>query len=134
MTNEITSVSTTGDTESVVVVERTSDSAIKTKRTTIRVSNENTRLTNTIKIDVLNSETILTVIKNKIDSSILTLNKIYYVNADNVYEKKEATGFYLLASKIETYMPEGNGFALSTMLVLKRISSQINEKGSIKLL
>ena len=133
MVSEISSVSTTGGTQSTTVVEKDSKSVIKKKDTSIRVSNENTGLIETVKTDVLNNETTLTIIKNKIDGSIFTINKVYYINADDVYSKEEASGYYLLASKVETYLPEGQGFAMSCMVKMKRLSSQINTKEGIKL-
>ena len=133
MTSEVTTIDTVGEENSASLTTGT-NSPVDAKKTTIRVSNKNSRMKDTMRINVLNNENILVVSKNKIDGSILTLNKIYYVDADEVYEKEEITGYYLLGSKMEVYAQEGNGYASSIMLVLKRISSQINEKGSIKLL
>jgi hypothetical protein len=133
MVTQINTVTTTGTKQSTTVVEKTSKSVIQKKDTSIRISNENTGLLETVKTDVLNNETTMTIIKNKIDGSIFTINKVYYINADDVYSKEEASGYYLLASKVETYLPEGEGFAMSCMAKFKRLSSQINTKDGIKL-
>lgn len=132
MTSKVTTIDTVGESNSAELEKN--NGPVQAKQTTIRVSNKNTRMKDTMRINVLNNENVLVITKNKIDSSVLTLNKIYYVDADAVYEKEDISGYYLLGSKMEVYSPEGNGYASSVMLVLKRISSQINEKGSIKLL
>ena len=93
---------------------------------TYRVMNDNERLTSGLKADILNSSTSITVIKNKIDGSIFTINKMYYIDASQVYGS-QYSGYYLLSSRKEVYLQEGTGYAMSIMLRFNKINGVTKE-------
>ena len=104
---------------------RDSNSPVRAKTVNIRVPNNNTNLIRNMTTDEANSQILLSIVKNKIDGSIITPNKQIYVDASAVYGEKY-TGVYLLDRKREVYLREGEGFAMSVMLSTKRIADQSN--------
>ena len=104
---------------------RDSNSPVRAKTVNIRVPNNNTNLIRNMTTDEANSQILLSIVKNKIDGSIITPNKQIYIDASAVYGEKY-TGVYLLDRKREVYLREGEGFAMSVMLSTKRIADQSN--------
>lgn len=89
---------------------------------TIRLPNNNTALLDNIVSEAANSAVVMTITKNKIDSTILTPNKQYYIDCTEVYGE-QFTGTYLLSSKKEMYVPEGEGLAMSVILRMKKLAN-----------
>lgn len=104
---------------------RDNNSPVYAKTTNIRIPNNNTVLLKNLATNEANSMILLNVTKNKIDGSIITPNKQIYVDATEVYGETY-TGVYLLDRKREIYMREGEGFAMSVMMSLRRIADQSN--------
>ena len=104
---------------------RDENSPVYAKTTNIRIPNNNTVLLKNLATNEANSMILMNVTKNKIDGSIITPNKQIYVDATEVYGE-EYTGVYLLDRKREIYMREGEGFAMSVMMSLRRIADQSN--------
>lgn len=71
-----------------------------------------------IKHDIESSGTVLRIIKNDIDSSILTINKHIFVN--NAL-RKEYSGQYLLSSKKEMYIKDGDSYVQHVVILLRRL-------------
>ena len=102
---------------------RDAESPIAAKTTNVRIPNNNTALINNIVSNAANNATLLNISKNKIDGSIVTPNKQIYVDTATVYGD-EYSGIYLMSRKRELYVREGEGFAMSLILSLKRLADQ----------
>lgn len=117
MYNTISGVSTTGSSENLSVSTLTNN-PVTSSSSTIRVPNNNTALLANLQSSMLSSDT-LTITKNKADGSVFTLNKYYTIDCGDVYGD-QYNGPYLLISKTETYMQEGEGLAMGMVLVFKQ--------------
>lgn len=126
--SSIAGISTSGAT-SKEQLNIAKDSIIKPNTSNIRISNNNTKLITNMKVAAQNNSTIISINKNKIDGSVFTINKVYYINTDDVYGK-EFSGNYLLSAKKEVYMQEGEGLAMSIMLYFKKVSTIDNQVGN----
>ena len=100
---------------------RDQDSKITKYSKTIRLPNNNTNLLNNLVSSAANNAIVMTVSKNKINSSIITPNTEYTIDCSEVYDESY-NGSYLLANKKEVYLPEGDGFAMTVIAQLKKIS------------
>jgi len=121
--SKIRAVTSTGVTTNMTLNDaNNSTSLIKPNTSSIRVSNNNVNILQNMKIAAANNAVVLGINKNKIDSSIFTINKVYSVVADEVYGT-EYSGYYLLSSKREIYVREGQGLAMSVLLAFKKISN-----------
>lgn len=122
--SSIKGINTSGNTSTVPIEEEGVDSSLyKANSSNVRISNENTGLIENMKTAAMNNSVVLGIVKNKTDGAIFTINKYYYVEADEVYGP-EVSGVYILSSKKEVYMQEGEGLAMSVMLTFKRLYSQ----------
>lgn len=122
--SSIKGINTSGNTSTVPIEEEGVDSSLyKPNSSNVRISNENTGLIENMKTAAMNNSVVLGIVKNKTDGAIFTINKYYYVEADDVYGP-EVSGVYILSSKKEVYMQEGEGLAMSVMLTFKRLYSQ----------
>lgn len=74
-----------------------------------------------IAIDELDNTTVINVVKNDLDTSVLTINKQY--NITSYTDLKENDGRYLLVRKREIYNREGNEYILTNILTMKKIDS-----------
>lgn len=68
-----------------------------------------------------NNSFSITVLKTEIDSSIITMNKMYIIR--NYDKLQYQDGLFLLARKREVYTPDSNNFVLSTMMTFKKTIS-----------
>lgn len=122
--SSIKGINTSGNTSTVPIEEDGVDSGLyKPNSSNVRISNENTGLIENMKTAAMNNSVVLGIVKNKADGAVFTINKYYYVEADEVYGP-EVSGVYILSSKKEVYMQEGEGLAMSVMLTFKRLYSQ----------
>lgn len=122
--SSITGVGTVGAKQkSVSTGMREKESPIYQKTNYIRIPNNNTGLIDNMTSSAANNARVLSIAKNKIDTSIVSVNKEFYVDASRVYGE-EYSGTYLLSRKRELYKPEGEGFAMSLLLSLKRLANQ----------
>ena len=97
-------------------------SEIKSKSSNIRLPNNNTGLLKNIEYQNKLNLIVMTINSSKIDASVITMDKIYNINADLVYGSNY-TGQYLLHSKKEVYTNEGEGLALNINMIFKKIPS-----------
>lgn len=102
---------------------RSSDSPIKAKTTNIRLPNNNATLLTQLTTEAANNQILLSIAKNKIDGTIITPNREIHVDTSEVFGEKYS-GIYILGRKREMYMREGEGFAMATIMSLKRLAGQ----------
>lgn len=86
----------------------------------VDLGNDDPNKIKAIQKGIENKGTRLTITKDLIDNSILTLNKEYLVN--NVGEKAALNGRYILVHKQEIYMREGDLFICRTIADFNKIS------------
>lgn len=119
--NKIYASTTSGKGEGVTISD-VSKTEISEKTSSIRLPNGNSNLLKNIegknKLNIIS----LSIDISKIDTSVITMDKIYTINADDTYGT-QYTGNYLLSRKQEVYTPEGNGLALNISMLFKKIPS-----------
>lgn len=120
--SSISGVSTQGTKESAELTEANNSTVIKANTSNIRIPNGNVNLIKNMQAATLNNNIVMGITKNKIDSSVFTINRIYNIITDDVYGT-EYSGDYLLASKKEVYAQEGEGLALAVLLTFKKLAT-----------
>lgn len=119
--NKLYASTTSGKGEDATISD-VSKSEITEKTSSIRLPNGNSKLLKNIegknKLNIIS----LSISIAKIDTSIITMDKIYTINADDTYGT-QYTGNYLLVRKQEVYTPEGDGLALNLSMLFKKIPS-----------
>lgn len=119
--SKISATNTSGTNTVSKLSSVSNDSVITPKTKSIRISNDNTGLLENM-IAASDSEAIqLLIQKTDIDSSVLTINKEYLVNAEDVYGHKDYNGKYILTRKRELYIREDDSFIMNTMILLEKI-------------
>lgn len=117
--SKLSAVNASGSTIDKVVTDMSS-SYINEKIKNIRLCNDNLNLLNTM-ISSINSSSIqILVQKTDIDSSILTINKEYMIQANDVYDKEKYNGKYILTRKRELYVRGSEEFTMDTMLLFEK--------------
>lgn len=119
--SDIRGVNTTGDTASV---ELGKSPIIDKNTSSIRLSNENTQLIENMRTTALFNSTVISITKNRVDSSVFTLNKRYHINADDVYGT-EFSGVYILSNKKEVYEQEGQNLTMGLLLTFKKVPDAV---------
>lgn len=76
-----------------------------------------------IKHDIETSGTVLRLLKSDVDSSIFTINKQIFVN--NLL-RKEYSGQYILSSKKEIYVKDGDAYVQQLMILLRKLKTDTN--------
>ena len=123
--SSIKGIGSAGESVDVETGIRDEASPIKEMSTPIRVPNNNTRLIDNKAIELANAAKGINIIKNKIDTSILTPNKQYYIDPGEAFDEDSCKGgFYLLKRKREVYLPEGEGLAMSVHLSFDYLANQ----------
>lgn len=122
--SKISATSTSGSNTAANLSNRTEDSTIVQKTKSIRVSNDNTGLLDNMVAASDTGAIQLLIQKTDIDSSVLTMNKEYIVNAEDMYGHKDYNGKYILTRKRELYIREDENFIMNTMLLLEKIPEQ----------
>jgi len=119
--NKISAAITTGN-KSDIIVKDVTDSEITNKTTNIRLPNNNIKLLKNIEYKNKLNIITMSISTTKIDSSVITMDKIYTINVDEVYGSNY-TGQYLLVQKKEMYTPDAEGLALNISMIFKKIPS-----------
>ncbi len=100
---------------------RSGDNAINLTKT-IRINNNNSHMIENLASSIANSNTAVSIYKVGVDNSIFTPNKEYSIKYNNTYDENH-NGYYLLNSKQEVFVKDGNRFVSSVMLSLNKIGS-----------
>lgn len=95
------------------------NSTIDTKQKVKFVKTSNLNYVNNIKDNIESSSIIVNIIKSEIDSSIITMNKEYLIRN---HPDTRINGKYLLSSKKEIYTRKDDGFIISCIFSLRKIS------------
>lgn len=69
---------------------------------------------------ISNKERVISVVKNNLDTSILTINKEYIIKH---FKESDYDGNYILIRKRELFMKESTNFILSTVLTFSKVNS-----------
>lgn len=96
------------------------DSEYKDNITYLRLPNNNKALLDAMEYQSKLDAIMITLTIAKVDTTIFTLNKKYTINAD-ISLGPEYTGQYLLSSRRDIYVPEGEGFNVNCILTFKKI-------------
>ena len=116
--NNIIGIDSSGNTKQVFLdLEGANNKISKTK---IQKINNLERLDN-MKAKIETNSIAVNVVKTDIDTSIFTINKEYYIRNYNKLEGKN--GKFILASKREVYSRDKDDFAITVILVFKKIKS-----------
>lgn len=91
----------------------------KTKKTTIRLNNDNEGMLDNIEAESNNNNFFLYISKNDLDLSLFTINK--RISVKNIDRYKEFDGTYLMYRKRDCFIKEDDSFVLNEMINLKRI-------------
>lgn len=94
---------------------------IKKKTKSIRVPNDNIEIVENMKSEIENKSVQLLVQKTNIDAEVFTPNKVYNVNASDVYKSTDYDGQYLLNRKRELYIRENEEFIMDVMLLFGKL-------------
>lgn len=114
--NNIVGINGNGETKEIKL-----NSDEKINRTKIeRFRNNNLDKLNHIKNEIDNN-LVITITKNDIDTSVITINKEYYIR--NYNKLKNNDGKYILLRKREIYLRSENNFVLTNILSFKQIKS-----------
>lgn len=119
--SDIRGINTTGDT---VSVELAKSPIINSNTSNVRLSNENKQLIENMRTTALFNSAVISITKNRVDSSIFTINKRYHINADDVYGT-EYSGVYILSNKKEVYAQEGENLTMGLLLVFKKVPDSV---------
>ena len=117
--NNIVAISTVGNGRTIQVQVDPKSIANTNKSRILRVNNENFNQMYQLKNEVELSSTILRVLKNDIDSSIFTINMQYIIKNYTTYQYLD--GKYLLKSKRELFIKEGESYISNTILTFAKI-------------
>lgn len=118
--SKLTATGTSGNAFSKEVADL-SESEIISKTKTIRVYNDNNGLLDNMVSSINSSSIQLMIQKADIDSSVITMNKEYILQADDVYDREKYNGRYLLTRKRELYVKVDESFTMDTMLMFEKI-------------
>ena len=118
--SSLTAISTTGS-QTAKLDLRSGDNAVDAIRT-VRINNDNVHMLENITSSIANSSTVVSIYKVGVDNSIFTPNKEYSIQYNNTYDKSH-NGKYLLNSKQEIFMRDGDVFTGAVMLSLAKIGS-----------
>lgn len=116
--NKIIGVSSTGDIEKLELNGNPSEDDMD-KVLLRRISNDNMKYLNNIKNEINSSAVVLQITRGELDSSIITPNKEYLVNAYDKY--KEYNGNFLLSYKKELLIKKGTEFISETIIGLRKV-------------
>lgn len=94
---------------------------LNAKTKAVRIANGNTGLIDNMTAKIKSKTVQLMVQKTDLNPEVLTPNKRYYVNTNDVYNSSTYDGSYLLARKRELYIREDENFTMSTMLLLNKL-------------
>lgn len=122
--SKLSVTNTSGNKVDASLSNKSKSSSIVSKTKSVRVSNDNTGLIDNMISSLDNSAVQLLVQKNDIDSSVLTMNKEYFIKADEVYGSDKYNGRYLLTRKRELYIREDDDFSMDVMLLLEKIAKK----------
>lgn len=122
--SKLSVTNTSGNKVDASLSNKSESSSIVSKTKSVRVSNDNTGLIDNMISSLDNSAVQLLVQKNDIDSSVLTMNKEYFIKADEVYGSDKYNGRYLLTRKRELYIREDDDFSMDVMLLLEKIATK----------
>lgn len=122
--SKLSVTNTSGNKVDASLSNKSESSSIVSKTRSVRVSNDNTGLIDNMISSLDNSAVQLLVQKNDIDSSVLTMNKEYFIKADEVYGSDKYNGRYLLTRKRELYIREDDDFSMDVMLLLEKIATK----------
>ena len=100
---------------------KSGDNATTTTKT-IRIANDNMGMADNIAASLSNSNTTVSIYKVGVDNSIFTPNKGYSIRYNNTYDESH-NGDYLLRSKQEIFIKDGDSFLSSVMLNLAKLGS-----------
>ena len=130
--SKISATSTSGSNINANLSNRSENSIIVEKTRSIRISNDNSRLLDNLVSSTDTGSIQLMIQKTNIDSSILTINKEYIINANEVYKTDEYNGRYILARKRELYMREDENFVMNTMMILEKVPEKYSELPKVR--
>ncbi len=118
--SKLAATDTSGTTLNKTVIDL-SESNILDKVKNIRLCNNNSGLLDNM-ISSLNSSAVqLLIQKTDVDSSILTMNKEYIIQTDDVYDEAKYNGRYLLIRKRELYVKMDEKFTMDVMLLFEKL-------------
>ena len=115
--NHIVGIDAYGNTKELDIYN---PSEIDTKKKTeiYRVNNLNN--INYIKSNIHGNRTYVTITKSKLDSSIFTMNKEYYIRN---HTNANYNGKYMISTFQEIYVKKDDAFELNTIIKLRKISN-----------
>lgn len=111
-TTSVIAVDSEGNTNKVNITDSDVDK-IHVKR----ITNSNLEYINN-EVDNIKDLTILNIVKNELDTSLITINKEYMVK--NYEDMRDNDGKYILNRKREIYTREGEEFILTCVLTLSK--------------
>lgn len=76
-----------------------------------------------VKNEIANSSILLSVIKEGIDTTVLTMNKQYIVQNYDRLKDKDRNGIFILSKKREIYTRDGEDYSLNCVLSLRKAMS-----------
>ena len=115
--NNIVGIDAYGNTKELDIYN-SSDIDTKKKTEVYRMNNLNN--INYIKSKVDGNRTYVTIAKSKVDASIFTLNKEYYVRN---HSNANYNGKYIISTFQEIYVRNDDSFELNTIIKLRKISN-----------
>ena len=117
---ELAAISATNSVGTTKVDINTSDYN-KSKTQFVSIANDNTNMLSNLKAKAEYTALTISVNKNDIDASVITMNKEYLIRCSDVYD--DCDGRYLLSKKREVYLREDENFIGNIMLTLRKVSS-----------
>lgn len=114
--NSIIGISSTGD---IRRLKLHGDIEDKDKYLMQRISNNNMKYIDNIKHEIDSSSVTLRIVRPEIDSSIITPNKEYLVQ--NNMEYQEYNGRYLLSTKKDSFILQGEDYVSFTILTFRKV-------------
>lgn len=115
--NNIVGVDTLGNTEELAIDLPTYVDSSK-KNIIERVPNDNLNLIKNTKNTLESGSTLISIVKNDIDTSIITPNKQYMIKSHNM--NREYDGKYVLSSKKEIFYRNTSSFVCTINFALRR--------------
>ena len=118
---DISSISGSGVTKVNTVLNMGDAGNASDKQMIVRVKNDNVNMVKNVKAQVELENVKLSVNKNDLDSSVMTINKEYIIK--NIDAQSANDGKFLLSRKRELFIRQDTNFVMNTMLDFKRLKN-----------
>lgn len=118
---DMSSISGSGASKVNVNLNLSNNTTATNKQRLVRVNNDNVNIVKNMKSQAELETTKLSLNKNDLDASVLTINKQYIIK--NINDHSDKDGKFLLSRKRELFIRQDDSFVMNTMLDFKRLSN-----------